>query len=431
MQKIEDKGVEVLEHISGMKRPLVVHHYECDGITSGSIVINGLKRIGKGYSVSCIRKIDDKFIQNNKDKEEIIFVDIGASSSGIDELKGDIVVIDHHQMLSKNHLHINPHMFGFDGGTELSASGTAYFVFKTMEDIAIVGAIGDIQYPLIKLNRYILEKGQDKGIIKTVKDIILYGKASRPLPYMLSFSDEPVIPMITGRQKQAVNFLESAGIEFKKEDKLLTYYSLPEKTRKRLIGALIEYLSMWGRQADKIIGEVYLLPQWPANTPYYVAQEFATVLNACGRNGREDIGVRVCLKDKTSFKTAEELLMLHKANLRKGIEFAKQNIVGFSNFNYLDGRGVISETIIGVVIGMMFATNQAKPFLGIAEASNNEIKVSCRALKKHNVNLGQILSKVCKEVNGTGGGHAFAAGATISKNKLNEFLIAFDSELSL
>ena len=105
--------------------------------------------------------------------------------------------------------------------------------------------------------------------------------------------------------------------------------------------------------------------------------------------------------------------------------------VVFSNFNYLDGRGVISETIIGVVIGMMFATNQAKPFLGIAEASNNEIKVSCRALKKHNVNLGQILSKVCKEVNGTGGGHAFAAGATISKNKLNEFLIAFDSELSL
>ena len=429
LEKMIEKGEEILNHILKMKNPLVVHHYDCDGITSGAIVMKGLEKNKIRFDSVCIRKVDSDFIKKIKDRNEVIFVDLGASSAVVDDLKNDVVIIDHHQMVSKNHLQINPHMFGYDGGRELSASGAAYFVFREMEDIAIVGAVGDVQYPLVGPNRYILHNGEKKGILKTMTDITLYGKTSRPLPYMLSYSDSPFIPMLTGNEKEAINFLSDNGIPLKKGGKWLTYYDLTEEMRKKLIGALAEYLSMWSIDIQSFLGEVYLLPTWPKNTPYFVAQEFATVLNACGRNNKENVGLKVCFRDKNAFKSAEELLNIHKKNLREGIMYAKKNTIEFSNFYYLDGRGMIPDSIIGVVIGMLFSSKRKKPYLGIAEYSSDEIKVSTRALKEHNVNLGKILSNICKKIGGVGGGHELAAGATIPEDKLNEFLLLFNDEI--
>ncbi len=429
MQKFKEKACEVLEHIKKMHNPLVVHHYDCDGLTSGAIVLKGLMENQIKFSSLCVRKVDEQLIDEIKNNEEIIFVDLGASSKVIDELKNNVVVIDHHQMISKNHLQINPHMFGYDGGRDISASGTAYLVFENMEDIAIVGAIGDMQYPLQGPNKEILKIGEQKGKIQTTLDLRLYGKTTRPLPHMLSFSDYPYIPMITGNEKEAVKFLTEREIPIKNGEKWMTYFGLPKETRKKMAGFLIEYLTMWDINTDKVFGEVYLLNEWPKQSPYYVAEEFSTVLNACGRNGREDIGLKVCLRNQSAFKTAEQLLKLHKRNLREGVEYAKKNTVEFSNFYLLDGRGVINDSIIGVVIGMLFSTKRSKPQFGIADYNENEIKISGRALDAHNINIGQILNKVCEEIGGVGGGHKQAAGATIPKNKVNDFLIALNNEI--
>lgn len=432
MDKLIKRAEEVYDEILEMRNPLVIHHYDCDGLTSGSIVIKNLRDKRINFQSMCVKKVDERLIKELKDKKykNIIFVDLGASSAVVDELKENVIIIDHHQVVAKEHLQINPHLFGFNGGRELSASGTAYFVFKNMEDIALVGAVGDMQYPLTGLNRAILKEGEKKNIIKTTTDITLYGKSSRPLPYMLSYSDDPVIPMITGNEKEAINFLLDANIPLKKDGKWLTYYDLPKEMRQRLVGRLIEYLAMWGMDGSDIIGEVYTLPNWPKNTPYYIAQEFATVLNACGRNEKYDIGIRVCLRDEEAFPYAEKLLRIHKKNLREGVNYAKKNTIEFTNFYYLDGRGIIPDSIIGVVIGMLFSMKRKKPYLGIANYSEEEIKISTRALKIHNVNLGSILSKVCGEVGGIGGGHELAAGATIPKEKLNDFLLRFNDEIS-
>ena len=42
----EKRGLEVGLEILGMKNPLVIHHYDCDGITSGALVIAALRKNG-------------------------------------------------------------------------------------------------------------------------------------------------------------------------------------------------------------------------------------------------------------------------------------------------------------------------------------------------------------------------------------------------
>ncbi|MCC7569865.1 DHH family phosphoesterase [Candidatus Micrarchaeota archaeon] len=427
-EKLIGRGSEILEEIKKMKNPLIVHHYDCDGISSGSIVVKGLMDNDINFTKKSLKNLDEENIKKLKNYQNIIFVDLG-NTPYIDELKENIIIIDHHPLKTKTHLQINPLQFGFDGGMELSASGTAYFVFNHMEDIAIVGAVGDMQTPLTSLNRYILEKGIKKGVLKRENDILLYGKSSRSLPHMLSYSDDPFIPGISGNEEEAVRFLIDKNIPLKKGSRWNTYYDLGEKSKEVLRGSLIEYMSMWGVSKQTLFGEVYLLPKWPKKTPYYVAQEFATILNACGRNGKEDIGVDVCLKKSNAFKSAEELLLLHKKNLKEGLNYAKQNLVEFSNFYFLDGRNMISDTIIGVVIGMLFSMKRNKPYVGVSDYSESEFKISARAIEKNDVDLGGVISNIIKKIGGVGGGHKLAAGAVIQKDKLDDFLLLFNDEL--
>ena len=140
-----------------MQNPLIVHHYGCDGLTSGAIVASWFEKEKKSYRMKTVRKVDEELVASLKDEPHIIFVDLGSGSPSVAELKSDVVIIDHHQPAHSQHIQANPHLFGFDGGIELSAAGCAYFVFHTSVDLGIVGAVGDVQYPLRSLNPPLLD----------------------------------------------------------------------------------------------------------------------------------------------------------------------------------------------------------------------------------------------------------------------------------
>jgi len=425
---------EAKEAISRMRQPLVVHHYDCDGITSGSIVAGSLEKMGKPHRAHSVRKLDAAFLSSIAQEPEIIFVDLGSGTKEINSLPGSVVVIDHHQQKTAAHLQANPHEFGFDGGTDISAAGCAYFVFQEFVELGIVGAVGDVQAPLRSLNALMLSQAVEQGAVSVEKDILLFGRNSRPLKQFLLYADEPYLPGITGQEDACNSLLQELSIEQKDGEKWRTYSDLPFNERQRLVSSLAELVAMRSspEAANRLVGDTYNLLRMPPGTLLRDASEFSTLLNACGRNNRPELGVSVCLQRAGAYEEAQALLAEHRKNLRAGIEFASRNTVDLGKFLLLDARGVIPDSIIGVVAGMLFSGTRGKPILALSLEEPGKIKLSTRGTRKlveNGLNLSKILAECCAQVGGVGGGHNIAAGATIPEEKLDDFLKEFAARI--
>lgn len=430
MEKFFNACEEARKVAFSFNDPLIVHHFDCDGIASGAIVVSAFMKEGRKFRRECIKKLDDDAIERYKNEKEIIFVDLGGGNARVNELN-DVLIIDHHQTSGIKKHQINPLLYEIDGNDELSAAGTAYFVFRTNIEIGIVGAVGDMQWPLKGANRKMLEEGKRTGEVIVEEDFKFYGRYSRSLVQFLSYSDDPYIPGISYREDKALKLLNDLQIPLKKTeggiDRIYAELSVDEK--KKIISAITEILVERGQivKVDELIGENYVFPLRPKNETYE-ANEFSTILNACGRWGHDKIGIEVCLGSEEGYEKAHALLQMHRKKLREGADFAAGNVQDFGEFYFLDGRGAISENIIGTISGMILRQTWEKPILSIALGDKETIKVSTRCgrkLVKGGLNLGNALKKSVSGIGGVGGGHKIAAGASIPKNKINEFLILF------
>jgi RecJ-like exonuclease len=416
--------------------PLIVHHYDADGVSSGALVAGAFLDEGKKFRRECIKKLDDSAIKRLSGEREIIFVDLGGGNKRVNELK-DVLIIDHHQTEGIDKPQANPMLHGIDGGNELSASGTAYCVFRKRPDLAIVGAVGDMMHPLIGMNRWVLAEGEKSGDVQVEEDLSFYGRYCRPLVQFLAFCDDPYIPGISYREDKAQELLSELGIRTEKTGQgtgvsnrsgMRVYADLDDDEKRKLVSALAKVLIAGNRMRglNELIGESYVFPKRPRDETYE-ANEFSTLLNACGRHSQPEIGVRVCLGDTGAQDEARKLLALHRRSLREGIGFASNHVQDFGAFHFLDGRGIIDEGIIGVVCGMALQQSWGKPIIGAAYGENDTVKISGRspkALVEKGLNLGELMKRACLDAGGLGGGHKMAAGASIPKDKVNEFLLS-------
>jgi len=72
------------------------------------------------------------------------------------------------------------------------------------------------------------------------------------------------------------------------------------------------------------------------------------------------------------------------------------------------------------------------PLIGFANTENGDVKVSARGTQElldKGLDLSSALKKAAEALNGVGGGHKIAAGATIPKGKEEEFLDLLEDEL--
>ena len=151
MQRI----LEVVHIIQNSGQIHVVTHIDADGITAGAIAVETLRRLGKDYSVECVKQLDESVMKKllSERHELVWFTDLGSSIS-IQYPEISKVITDHHECPadSDTSFHFNPHLFGRDGSYELSGAGATYLVSKAickknidLSSLAIVGAIGDLQ----------------------------------------------------------------------------------------------------------------------------------------------------------------------------------------------------------------------------------------------------------------------------------------------
>jgi len=450
------RAVEVAEIIRSAKEVHIVTHIDADGITAGAIASETLHRLGKKYSIECIKQLDEVILKRllTENHELVWFTDLGSGiSTQYPELQK--VITDHHECPPESDasFHFNPHLFGRDGSYELSGAGATYLVSRALSlknrdlsGLAIIGAVGDLQdrrfCELRGMNTEIVQDGKDVGVLQMIKDIRYFGKETRPLAKLLQYASDPLIPGVSGREDLCISFLQELQIRLKDGDAWRTWVDLEMEEKRTIVSAIIQILLSKGfgyQAARRVLGESYLLCKEKEGTELHDAKEFATLLNSTARYGQYEVGLQVCRGDRGKWlQEALNLLTGHRHNLVEGLQFARdEKIQKRTHIQYFHAGDGIRDTIIGIVTNMMLNTEEVDkelPLIGFALTETGDVKVSARAaqsLVDRGLDLATALTHAAKELNGVGGGHNIAAGATIPKGKEEEFLQIVEREIRL
>ncbi|MDD1752962.1 MAG: DHH family phosphoesterase [Methanotrichaceae archaeon] len=449
---------EASEKIHHINEVLVVSHVDADGLTAAGIICSAFDRLGIDYQPLFFRQLDEMALQRIADygSEMVIFTDLGSGMVGdICKLGLSAIIADHHKPESSELrplAHINPHLVGLDGATQLSASGTSFMLSSVMSkddknddlsSLAIVGAVGDLQDlasgQLLGINRKILEIGAKSGVIAFARDLKLFGRQTRPVYKMLEYSQDPYFPGLSGNEDACIAFLKEIGIRLGGE-RWRRWIDLDQDEKARMVSALIRRGLRSGisnMKLERLIGEVYVLLQEREGTELRDASEYSTLLNATARYGFSDIGLKVCMGDREkAFDRARVLLGQHRQNLVNGLKLvSERGIIVLKNVQYFDAGDEILDTIVGIVAGMCFQmADRSRPILALARTQEGSLKVSARGtqdLVRSGLDLAEALSGSAKKVGGIGGGHNIAAGATVPLLAREEFLELVDMAVGL
>jgi len=445
---------EIADIIKNSKQVHIVSHIDADGITAGAIAYQSLQRLGKEVSIDFVKDLEESFLEelSNKNYELVWFTDLGSSiSTKYPEINK--VITDHHACQNDTDFsfHLNPHLFGRDGGYDISGSGTTYLVSRSIDrknvdltSLAVVGACGDLQdrkyNKLYGTNQEILNEGIKAGFVKSKMDICYFGRETRPVYKLLQYASDPLIPGLSGREATCISFLQDIGIKIKDGDNWRRWIDLSKDERSIIISNIAQLLLSKGfghKTTKRIISEIYTLEKEEEGTELHDVKEYATLLNSTARYGQFEVGLKVCLGDRDKyFKKARNLLQGHRHNLVEGLQFAKEE--GIVKREYLQffhaGEG-IRDTIVGIVANMLLNSEETSnnlPIVGFANKDENSVKVSARGTQElvdKGLNLSAAMKKAAGALNGVGGGHNIAAGATIPKGKEEEFLDLLEQEI--
>jgi RecJ-like exonuclease len=446
---IYSKAQECADFIKKHSSALVVSHIDADGLTSAAIMGKALERAGIDCDIRFVKQLDSAALAGiaDSDPELVIFTDLGSGMlDAIKTLNLNAVISDHHQPRGVHEHHLNPHLFGFHGATDVSGSGVTYLIATSLgnnsdlADLAIVGAVGDLQHmkngQLIGINRQILEEGANAGVLHYEKDLLLFGRQTRPIFKLLQYSSDPFLSGISGSEDASIEFLKKIGLR-QHGEKWRRWIDLETVEKQQIVSALFQFCLSSGMPAasvQRLIGEVYTLLREREGTEVRDASEYSTLLNATARYDHADIGLAVCMGDRgKSYDRASILLSEHRKNLVEGINLVKeQGTIRMEHLQYFDSGNKIRETIVGIVAGMCSSfVKHDVPIIAFAD-SDGGVKVSSRGnydLIRKGLNLGNAISEAARSVGGTGGGHDIAAGAFIPGEAKSEFLKILDSKI--
>ncbi len=456
-RRAQEIGKLVLE----LKNPLIVHHFDCDGLSSGALVSLALDRAGVTHGLKMLKRLDEEklaealAVASEQQTKNLVFTDLGSGFANVlvEQLSDfdDVVILDHHppqkrwDELPSSFHQLNVHDFGIEGAVEACGASTAYYAFKhftknadigkPFEQIGTVGAVGDIQDQggLITLNREMVEDGVQNGTIEVSKNLRAFGRVSRPIVWFLTYLTEPFIPGLSGDEKACATFLDGLGLPLRNGENWVHYNDLTLEQQQALSSALIEFAEDAGVEEDTLqalFGEIYSFPRENPHEEVSDAYEFSTLLNACGRHDAPLAGIAVLKNEPDSLKAARELLFAHRKEIQAGILFARKNYADLGAFYLLDARGVVRDSVIGTVAGSFLGSGlvpRTKPVLAFSldEEKPEIIKISGRGTKElveAGLHLGRLMGEAAAPLSGIGGGHNNAAGATIPEGRELEFL---------
>ena len=449
---------KISDCIKSKKSISVITHIDCDGITSGSIITKALVRAGANCTVSTSMDFNKKVIEklNDDQRDFHIITDLGGGfAKELDEkLSDNWLILDHHQIPQEeldNDRVINAWKFGIDGGREICAGGMAYQAAKTMDGknsdlawIAVVSALGDRQDQGKKksftgINLEIVNDAKKTGLLEVDLDLSLVGRETRPLPDALAFTSQPFIEGLTWNRDACLSLLNSSGVNLKDGGRWRVPAELNEEEKRKVIESITKYTS--GQNAtqimDELIGYTYTFPREDKRSFLRDGREFSTMLNSCGRIQKAGVGIAICMGDRTKMLIeGENILKEYRHMIRNYMNILaseRWRTSDTTNCVMVNAEGVVPETMTGTISSLIAGSpkNAGKIVILRTNGEEGTIKFSSRKSFscKSEVNLSNLMRTGAEKFDGVGGGHDAAAGARITKDKLDDFLDYLDKNV--
>ncbi|MCS7145503.1 MAG: DHH family phosphoesterase [Nitrososphaerota archaeon] len=433
----------------------VTGHNDADGLSSLGIVAGGLLDLGAKFIARSVFRREEFFETAGEHSGKlIILTDMGGGSIGelMDVFNGErLVIIDHHQPdrteIPEGWVHVNPHLLGIDGESEVSAAGVAYLVMRNIvadaeryAPLAVVGGLGDLQDKgekrrLVGLNESIVADAVNGMQLRVFEDFILHGRGSRPIHQALAGSQSPYLPGLSGDEAACLSLLVDVGIEVRAGDKWRTLADLAEEEKRTLYNAIVSHLAKSNQpteMARDLIGTVYELVNEDASSGLRDAREYSQILNACGKTNNSWLGVSLAMGYRGwVLKEAWRVMEQYRVTLKKGLESASKNLEQMYNIVVLRVGPDIDIRHVSSVASILSSSKivpDDKPLVVLGQ-EGGIVKVSARAspsLVARGLNLGTVMREAAAKFSGRGGGHRIAAGAEIPAERLTLFLLEAD-----
>ena len=446
---------KISDCIKSKKSISVTTHIDCDGLTSGSIITKALIREG----AKCTLRTSKEFSQNvidslKQDSRDFhIVTDLGGGfANNLDQALGEEwIVLDHHQISETEHENprvINAWKYGIDGGTEICAGGMTYLAAMSLDEknsdlsaVAVVAALGDRQdqgerKSFTGKNFEIANTAKELGLLDIDLDLLLVGRETRPLPDALAFTSQPFIEGLTWNRDTCLSLLNSSGIQLKDGGRWRVPAELNEDEKRKVIEEITKFTS--GKNAtdimSELIGYTYTFPREDRRSFLRDGREFSTMLNSCGRISKSGVGIAICMGDRNKIlREGETILSEYRKLIREYMNVLTNERWRISESDtcvMVNGEGIVPETMTGTISSLIAGSphNSGKIIILRTKGEENTIKFSSRKSFgcKSPINLSELMKTGAEKFNGIGGGHDGAAGAKITKDKLNDFLDYLD-----
>ncbi|RLG14977.1 hypothetical protein DRN69_03660 [Candidatus Pacearchaeota archaeon] len=412
----------------------IISHFDTDGITSATIMIQALKRLDKRFSVKIVKRIEEQFIENLPKDKLILFLDLASGS--LEQIRKaslkQVFIIDHHEIIIQevpdNVNIINPEI---NGKEKISSSGLTYLFCREIDPknkefakLAVLGMIGDLmEKNLERLNNGILNDGE----VKRKRGLLIY-PSTRPLNRVLEYCSEPYIPGVTGNIKGVLELLREVGLN-PVNGKYKSLMELNEEEMSKLVTAIM--LRNPKAKNKVIIGDIFLIKLF---NKLEDARELSAIINACSRLGESELAIQFCMEIPKAKKKADSMHAKYKQSIISGLRSVSEikKIQG-NGFVIINAKDKIKDTIIGTIASILSNSSiyEEGTIVTTMAYYEKKIKVSARIVGEPTRNVREILNNVVRKVGGEVGGHQMAAGCMISQEKEKEFIEILKKDLEI
>ncbi len=444
---------------------LVNTHIDCDGLSAGSIITKALIRAGARCTVTTTKEFSDSVVRQLKARSQDLYIvtDLGGGFAGkMERALGDKwIILDHHQIADDekdNPNVINAWKYGIDGGTEISAGGMSYLAAASLDDrntdlsaMAVVSALGDRQdqgerKSLVGKNFEISETAKSQGLLNVDMDLLLVGRETKPLATALAYTSQPFIDGLTWNRDTCYSLLVSSKVKLKEDGRWRVPAELDEDEKKRVIKSIAQFASTKNATEiiSELIGHTYTFPKEDSRSFLRDGREFSTMLNSCGRIAKAGVGIAICMGDHNrSLRDGKKILEEYRKRIRDCINILTNERWRISagtsttdtTYVTINAEGVVPETMSGTISSIMAGSPKyADRIVILWTKAEEELMLKFSARKSYSVgpeiNLSTVMGDTARACGGVGGGHSAAAGAKITKDKLDEFLKIFDANVA-